>query len=68
MDEKKAKKQPSLVGFKPTREDLKMLSDLLTFYKDRAGYLLSEKVTTTDVLKIAVRELHKSVFKESDEK
>jgi hypothetical protein len=55
-----------MVGFKPSEEDFLLIKDLLEFYKSKAGFLLADKISVSDVLKTAIYELHESVIKDKE--
>jgi hypothetical protein len=50
-------KKPSLVGFRPTEEEMKKIADLLEFYKITVP-VMGEKYTQSDILRIALDALH----------
>lgn len=55
------KSVPSMIGFKPTKTDIKMVDDLLKHLKAE-NPVFAEKLTTSDVLRTAISELHKSLI------
>lgn len=52
-----AKKSPSVVGFKPSSEDNKMIAELIQFL-DKSISIPGVKVTASDVLRMAIKELY----------
>lgn len=61
--------KPTMIGFKPSDDDFQMLKDLHSYYQSMfndTGF--DNKITISDILKIAIRELYKSAFNVRDEK
>lgn len=58
----KNNKKPSLVGFKPSEEEYKMIVELVEHYQ-KTIFIPGVKMSNSDVLKIAVANLYKEKIK-----